>query len=258
MSELLAETSRAWEQAALGNSPISVAAFMSNAVFAMFEEVEQRLKLLCDSSNLATLLARCSPLRDHVDRQGDTKTTLSQNLSQVHDLQVAWEALAQFKEARQSGEPTRARLRSSQITVRRGRDSAPMDRDCFAIMVGDIGHHINAGKRPSSVVLAGTPVFADIGYLLTHEENDNNGLRCSFGLHMLLRAYKGFLLSSHCAHPPSGCRLQALRFAQEVASNIAPVLKDSTMPCRYVLPDPNHSVVLLVRPVLSYCKGRLP
>ena len=99
-------------------------------------------------------------------------------------------------------------------------------------MLEDIGQHIVHGRR-ITVVLNGSPLYADIGYLFSHRKDNIHDLRCCYGLNALLRAYKGYLFAPQCAPvTPSSCRLAALRFAQEITKSIVPVLDDASMPCR--------------------------
>jgi hypothetical protein len=51
-------------------------------------------------------------------------------------------------------------------------------------------------------------------------------------LHVFLESDKSYLFAVHLPSACSGCRLQALRLAQEAAPCIQSVLNDSTMPCR--------------------------
>ena len=113
-----------------------------------------------------------------------------------------------------------------------GPDSAESDEKCLNMILHNIKHHVQAKCVPTDVVRVGTPLYAEIGYFLTHEENDINGLRCTFGLRMLLDAYKSFMLARQGICPPQSCRVQALKLAQEALPSVATVLGDSTMPCR--------------------------
>ncbi|KAI9880764.1 MAG: hypothetical protein M1830_000653 [Pleopsidium flavum] len=236
MSDLLLGTNSAWEQAARGETPLVVAAFTTNAAFARFEEIEQRLKVLCDGSNPEALRSKFMQIQEDLEvPEGVEVSVHSRKSQQVDALQQSWQLLLQFKRVHQAGQYEKAipsKQRPSQIILRRGSDSAPTDRECLTMLLQNIGQHVRAIRRPTSVVRIGTPVYADIGYFFTHDEDDTNGLRCSYGLQILLEAYKSYLLASDCACAPPSCRLRALQFAQEAISSIRAVLDDSSMPCR--------------------------
>lgn len=234
MDNLLLATTNVWEQASRQSIPIVMAAFVTNAAFAIFEGVEQRLKILCNGSDPTILQTKFVQMREELKSDGnDDGGSYIFGSSQVEALQPPWNLLIHLK----NSSPVKAQERSvskstSQTTVRRGPNSAPIDRECYSTIIGNITQHVRADRRPTSIVLGSTPLFADVGYFMTHEENNTNGLRCALGLQIILEAHKSYLLASQCTHAPSNCRLQALKFAQEVAANLGPVLGDSSMPCR--------------------------
>ena len=219
--------SKVWEQAARGDVPLVVAAFITHAAFAMFEDIESRLTVVCNGSNPETLQAKMGCLQNH---QGDSPD--SPRSSHVDTLQSVWAIVVQFVGS-QTRRPARCTgPKQSSIMVRKGPSSAAMDRECYTILLENVRHQ-GRRDRLTNIVLNGSPLYADIGYLLTHDERTTNGLRCSYGLQFLLETYKSYLLAPNCTLAPSICRLQALKFAQEVRNSIKPVLADSSMPCRF-------------------------
>lgn len=235
MSDLLSATGNAWEQAARKATSIVVAAFVTNAAFAMFERVEQRLSIICNGSNPDTLLRKTKQMKELKIADAIAPHDKSWESQQVEALQIPWHLLLQLKHRRPRGShdnslpPT---SETSQFTISRSPGSEPQDRECFTKMIDNIGQRLGAKDRLSCVVLGGTPVLTNVGSFVSHDENDTNGLRCCFGLQVLLEAYKSYLLVSDRRHAPSRCRLQALRFAQETAASVDLVLADSSMPCR--------------------------
>ena len=233
MSDLLVRTNQVWEQAALGNSSIVVAAFMSNVHLTVFETIDQDLKLLCDGVNPELLRTKVLQSVDNEYtsevNEAPTSVTLEQRL--LDCLQLPYQALLRSKKEYFKEAPE-VQPKSSQITVKKGPGSAKMDSECFATLLMNIRRHLQTQERPTSIVLAGTPLFAEVGYYLTHEDVDLDSLRCTFGLDLLLQVYKSYLLAPDRPHAPAECRLQALKFAQEVVSCVVSVLNDPTMPCR--------------------------
>ena len=232
MDDLLLATNNIWKQAGDGDIPLIVAALITNVAFASFEGVEQRLRLLCGSSDpevLHTKLLRVqgTPL------QSDDLVNSPANQA-IESLQQSWNLLRDLKdEVRPTKFECEACTRKpSNITLRIGPNSAEADGECLNMILHNIKQHVQAKIVPTDIVRVGTPLYAEVGYFLTHKAIDVNGLRCSFGLRMLLDAYKSFMLACQEACTPRSCRLQALKLAQEALPGISAVLDDSSMPCR--------------------------
>ncbi|ERF77085.1 hypothetical protein EPUS_06303 [Endocarpon pusillum Z07020] len=225
-----------WEQAAQGTTPVTLAAFITHAAFAAFEDIEQRLKILCNISSPDVLRSKFVQINHDLETSQDVGNEMdSSKTRQVEALKEAWDLLSECKQDHQdrdSDEKFCTVPRPSQIVLRRGSDSAPMDHECLSMLLHNIERHVKTRCRPTCIVRLGTPVYADVGYFLTHKEDSSNSLRCSFGLHLLLETYKSYLLASPRGCTPSCCRLQALRFAQEAVPYMGAVLEDSSMPCR--------------------------
>ena len=225
MDDLFLATKKVWMQAGNGDIPLVVAALMTNVAFARFETVEQHLKVLCGSADPAVLLTQMLQAHDSL-----TKSKAVDDVSQaIESLQQSWDLLLHLKD---SSRPTKLPCEPSNITLRIGSNSAEADEKCLNMILLNITQHVQAETIPTDIVRAGSPMYADIGYFLTHTENDVNGLRCTFGLRMLLDAYKGFMLACQETNTPRSCRLHALKLAQEALPSIGAVLGDSSMPCR--------------------------
>lgn len=235
MDDLLLATKKVWVQAGTGDIPLVVAALITNVAFANFEMVEQQLKLLCGSADPAVLRTKMLQAQGSptgfmaVDDVSDSPATQG-----IESLQQSWDLLLRLKN---SVRPTKllcetCTQKPSNITLRIGPDSAEMDRKCLNVILLNITQHVQAKTIPTDIVRAGSPMYADIAYFLTHTENDVNGLRCTFGLRMLLDAYKSFMLACQETRIPRSCRLHALKLAQEALPSIGAVLGDLSMPCR--------------------------
>lgn len=198
---------------------------MTNSALAIFEEIEAQLTVACNDSTPGALRTK------FFQAQSNSRDRLNSQI-QVDGLHSSWNALLEYAEIYRIGQVRPRNAKAAQIAVRKGPNSESMDLECFATMLDDIGQHMIHGRR-TNIVLNGSSLYADIGYFLTHKDGNTHGLRCCYALQALLRAYKGYLFAPECAPvEPSVCRLQALRFAQEVTKSIAPVLADNSMPCR--------------------------
>ncbi|KAL9129553.1 MAG: hypothetical protein Q9217_002009 [Psora testacea] len=236
MDDLLAATKAIWEQAARGQVPLVMAAFINNAAFASFEEIEQRLKSTCSISNPEILRQKVIEARQDIGSLGSNNCGSSYPAATlVEILDNCWRLLSKLKSEGPSNR-CKANARLSQSTshliIRQSPESTAIDETCHTVMLQDISHQIQVGSLCTGIIRLGSPVFPEVGYYLTHANDDSNSLRCSFGLQLLLNSYKGYLFALKPAPAPSGCRLQALKFAQDAIPSIRAVLDDSTLPCR--------------------------
>ena len=102
-----------------------------------------------------------------------------------------------------------------------------------ATLVDNIIHLVTERVAPTSVVRNGTPVYADVGYLMTRIEHNNQSWSAVLGLHLLSQGYKSYVHSVAQPKLISNCRLKALRLAQQAKSQVSAVLNDkSCFPCR--------------------------
>ncbi|KAL9099637.1 MAG: hypothetical protein Q9163_004889 [Psora crenata] len=238
MNDLLAATRDVWQQVANGEVPLVVGAFISNAAFAVFEEIEQRLKATSNIWNPAILREKFVRATQVLVSPGsDDGGPSFAALQLVESLDRCWRALLQLKSdgpSKHSLEEKRTVPAPSHLIIRQGPGSKALDDNCQSVLLHSIAQHIQTSAVRTSMIYLGSPVFPEVGYYLTHpnHDDDNNSLRCSYGLHFLLSTYKDYLFARQPTPAPSSCRLQALQFAQDAIPSIRAVLDDVTMPCR--------------------------
>lgn len=236
MDDLLTATQRAWEQAARGEISLVVATFVSHSAFAAFEEIEIRLKTLCDISDPEVLRSKFMQMDQDLGVPiNDEDGSRSPAKRLVEALQKPWYLLLRMKgkgPERRGGEALSTFERSSHLVLRKSTDPGSTDDECLKVMLQNIGLHLQATYLNIGIIRVGTPVYSEVGYFLTHRENDSNCLQCSYGLRLLLESCKSYWFALQPTAAPSCCRLQALQFAQEAISSVCAVLNDSTMPCR--------------------------
>lgn len=235
MEDLLLATKEVWGQAGKGETPLVVAALITNVAFARFEGVEQRLKFLCDGSDPGVLRTKLMQKQDAL--MGSKVSVVGSDCpvtQSIEDLQQPWHLLLHLKRSvrAQKHESEFCMPKPSNILLRVGPDSAETDAKCLNMILQNIKQHVQAQCVPTDIVRVATPLYAEIGYFLTHEANDANGLRCTLGLRMLLEAYKSFMLTRQGVCAPPSCRLEALKLAQEALYSVGTVLSHSSMPCR--------------------------
>ena len=229
-------SNKIWEEAAEGRIPLVLAAFVTNSAYAACEDVEQRVKQLCQSEapealwqELRALSETSNPGQNHLHSQY-LSTSTTEPLKQIYKELLSCKTTQCNREASLNfAVPTP----KTQIILRRSSEEteSTTDHECLRVLLNDIGRHIALTHSATSVVRLGTPLFADIGCFLKHTEGTSNGIRCAFGVQLLLETYKSYIFASENPHP-GFCRLQALRFAQEAIPCIHSILEDATMPCR--------------------------
>ena len=216
----------------MGNMSIVVAAFMTNAAFAAFESIEQQLKLSCDILDPETLQSKFNNVETHSEELPPRTTPaahLIEALTQSWRLVLKIKADDDFKRHDQAVVPSQP---FSHVTIRQGVGSASDNKDSLEVILRNIRQHIQIASFCPNIARVGSPAYAEVGYLLTHQEADSNGLRCCYGLQLLLGSYTGYLIGPKPAPKSSSCRLQALRFAQGAIRSMCTVLDSPTMPCR--------------------------
>ena len=238
MDELLNVAKDTWEKLGRGQISLVVAASVTNAVLAAFEIVECRLRTNFDTSNPDELAIKflaagqCLGLPTKVDGEPDSKM---QQL--VEAFKISWSQLLILQRrgfTRNSAKADITRRSSSHLILTKSADSVHCDIQCLAVMLQNIAHLImpDSLSTRSKIVCRSSPVYPEVGYLLTHDRTSNNGLRCCYGLQLLLESYKTCLFVPEKVYLPSTCRLQTLQFAQEAISSTQAVLKHPTLPCR--------------------------
>lgn len=239
MDDLLNVAKDMWQKVGQGEISLIVAASVTNAVFAAFEGIECRLRTSFDISDPESLrvkflqVARCLGL----PIETNSESSYSDTHRFFEALDVPWNQLLALK---QEGPPKKieeAGIKSrpsSRLILRKSTDSAGCDTQCLTVMLRNIAQLILPGSSSSrcKIVRRSSPVYPEVGYLLTHDEQDGNGVRCAYGLRLLLESYKSCLFVPETNYLPSTCRLHTLRFAQEAISASQAVLDHPTLPCR--------------------------
>ena len=213
-----------------------VSALLANAVFAAFEELEQRLKSCCillDAETLRKKLQRTEPDLKGPSADGDTVEAplivFTERLCRISNQLRKMKANSQTNK---SGAITHVPRLALKTVLSCATKAIPTDSETLSVMLQSIGHHIQCTCQCARIIRTSTPVLAEVGYFLTHDQVASNDLRCSYGLRLLLEAHGSLLRTSKTATQPLNCRLTALKFAQEAMTSIRAVLDDSTMPCR--------------------------
>ena len=218
-----------WEQAGQGKSPFLVATLVSHAAFTEFENISHRLKT---SWNIADPEA----LHHRFTQMGQILCEDNSNAAwerAIEELKKTYHQLLHLKNHSPKELAEHASFRPQTLLVlRTGPESTSKDDECITSMLQDLARHMLTHTMQTSFYRVGSPVWADVGYFLTHDKDESDGFRCTFGLQLLLKSFKSYVFASEPKIQPAVCRIRALRFAQEAIPNIGAALDDATMPCR--------------------------
>ena len=209
-----------------------MATSVASTAYAAFENVEHRLVTACDLCSPGDLTEACEGTYE-VFSGDENKNEHSNDC--VRDLYTCWQHLLALKgdgPAALIADEREMNRMPSYVTLRKGLLAPGANNDCCNIMLHSIVECIKGRRLYNTLIRTGTPVFAEIGFFLTHETNPCNSFHCSIGLALVLKSYESYCFAQHPSHSPSSCRLQTLRFAQAVLPSITAVLDDPTMPCR--------------------------
>lgn len=201
----------------------------------MFEDIESRIRTICGGADPEAIESRLSQLFG-IGRAPANGELYTRYESQDIDLLEPWENLLQMKSDFHSDNlPLASPLVCDpmKLLVRSEGEGSEETKDNFNILLQSIGRYIAHTPHPGVVVRLGTPLFADIGYFLTHDETASHDLRCIYGLQIFRVTYTKYLLAAKMdGKITANCRLQALKFAQEALPSIEHILNDKSMPCR--------------------------
>ncbi|KAG8531266.1 uncharacterized protein KY384_004624 [Bacidia gigantensis] len=223
-----------WDEAARGELSVVAAAVLSSAAYTACGDIENRLALSCQIIDPAELHRICNQANEafHASMSPDESSLLSNNLTT--GLDDCWQNLLKLKyHSLKNGfeQDILTNQGSFSITLANGGTSAAIDCECRKVLLRNIVHCLTDKRQINNVIRLGTPVYAEVGFMLTHTNEQSQSLHGSLGLHMLLESYKTYAFKI-APKPASLCRLQALKFAQAALPSIDAVLDSPTMPCR--------------------------
>lgn len=229
---------KSWEDAAARSTSIVLAAFTTNAAFKTIETIETRIRSVIGSSDPQALFRKYKELQPvstgHLQGPEHRVATASCRSSSVIDeLLEPWAALSAFGALPAEGRIVKPKFQKiTDYVCPHEADCGGKERVCFAALLDNMTYIINRnGERPSTVARQGTPLYKDIS-LFSPGQADVSGIRCAFGLRMLLSTCQCHTWPMEKTPTSTNCRVEALRFAEEALVSIRAVLDDQSMPCR--------------------------
>ncbi|KEF58197.1 uncharacterized protein A1O9_06123 [Exophiala aquamarina CBS 119918] len=217
-----------WELAGEGRISTTTAAFVTNVAFAQVRQVGAELLEYDEKMTVSGLHRMCCSF----DRQSGqaTKHSLLNQLQETEKILDHYRAghrpspirscpscVQKPTEYVQSPEVEEGKTQSNFVTA----------------IVDNIIHLVTEKVALTSIVRNGTPVYADVGYLVTNISHSNQSWSAVIGLHLLSQGYKTYIHSAPQPKLVSICRIKALRLAQQAQSQVSAILNDkSCFPCR--------------------------
>ncbi len=177
MANLSSFSNKLWETEAQGRVHPVVTVFVTNAVLAEFKKIEQRLQEISDSLDPHDLRHQIQHLGGRSSLDESKADTLSTAFRQAESLLQPGHMLSQMKSNGPTEHTSGSALpirHSSQVIVRKGLDSTQADQKCLDVIFQNIAQQVCAVRRPTSIVRLGTPLYADVGYFLTHTDSSAN------------------------------------------------------------------------------------
>ncbi|KAI9673146.1 MAG: hypothetical protein M1817_003008 [Caeruleum heppii] len=223
-------TNEIWEEVGSRSTSIVFAAFATNAAFKTLETIECRLCAISGASDPRSLQMRYDQLHPK------TVETLPDGLHQasiIDELQQPWAALCEFgTRPAESGLIQPKLQRVTDYVHPRHDDCAEEDRACLCALLENMRRLIVPSDQKLGIVARqGTPLYEDVRRLGLGQR-EATGIRCAFGLRLLLSTCQCHTWTRETGPTRTNCRVEALRFAEEAILSIRDVLEDGSMPCR--------------------------
>ncbi|KIV89002.1 hypothetical protein PV10_08622 [Exophiala mesophila] len=225
--DIVNSVERCWESAGQGEISFVTAAFMTNVGFASLrrlglELLEQDIKL--DISDLhqicCSIGGKDGPESSH--RLLDTLQEVERSLGHYRD----GHQLTPISSCASCVQKPADYIQSPSIH----NHTRPKLLDAI---IDNIIHLVVTPSPPSNIVRTSTPVYADVGYFLTHRDQEPQSWSAIMGLHLLNQGYKTYLSSTPTPNLISKHRITALQLAQQALSHVTSIVNDKTcFPCR--------------------------
>ncbi|KAI4206808.1 MAG: hypothetical protein LQ346_000870 [Caloplaca aetnensis] len=208
---------------------------ITNAAYTRLEDVEHRLTTSCNIANSTDLLKSYKRLRESYESVSSTETIEWSEGDTINDLNECWHAMATLRaEAVQDGfvEKILKPQSPAQVSLRTGPDASVSDAQCRSVLLYNVVQCIKSSRLHNNFTRLGSPVIAEVGFFMSHEQTPSNCMHCASGLSLVMSSYKSYSFALPAGQHTSNCRIRALRYAQGAVTQISAVLDDPTMPCR--------------------------
>ena len=236
MGDLVQAATEAWEHVAERRMPIVMGAVITSTALAMMKLIQQQLRDICADPNPEALKERLTQVQEaqnffHASKGAPVQTSTPM----IEKLQLPWAVL---KQCQNETQPTRKNQGSTvfekptDFFQRDHQDTKDLDRECMSRVVQSMIY--NDQDHIATLVLhdKDSSLAQSIKNSCLKKDFSGCGLEMSSGLVLLNETYRSYLLSSTTAIKQPNCRLEMLKFGQEIIPCIDAVLNDPSMLCR--------------------------
>ncbi|KAI9724024.1 MAG: hypothetical protein M1812_000742 [Candelaria pacifica] len=236
MQDLCSAAKQSWENTANGSNPLVVAALITNVAFTIVHEIDSRLCSILGNADPEILFVRYTALLASLSALPQQSENVSPCLGCAfgEDLRRPWQILLNFKHDLQKDQGDIPNFQKPMDYIMSLTDNRLEAEQISWKMILQSMVRLIASARdrgPTDIMWLCSPFVDEIrGFLLA--DGATQGIKCAFGLRVLLEGFKGHLWSLGPAPNKINCRVEALRFTEDVIASIGSVLDDSTMPCR--------------------------
>lgn len=211
-----------------------VATFVTNAAFAVAKPIQQRLQETFDDPNPEILKERLLQIQQSESVFQTGKDTPDPTiLHMIEDLLTSWTVLKQSKK------DGKARAKQGFIVERptdfygdQHPENYHTDQESLSRLLQNIKDRSRDDINVPYFSDWTLPLVSEITSFLQEDKYTDQGLKHSVGLLLMNQSYKAFLSIPTETGKTPNCRLEALRFAQEIILYITAVLDDTSMPDR--------------------------
>jgi hypothetical protein len=223
MYKLYQASQDTWQQAGAGSISLIVASAVTHVAGAALPELEAQLRVFHPAVDLPSLLQTCRILQGQSSIENETGPSSENHLAMLEDIHLSWEAVL----------ATRCGMSAPAGFACIHKPAEPFcSKDFVKKLTEGILHLVSSEEAPDAVIRNSTPVYAEVGYLVTHPEERSSDLSTALSLHLLSTSYKAFMSGLESQSMLSSCRLAALKLSQQAQSSLSITLSDKVaFPC---------------------------
>ncbi|KIX06544.1 uncharacterized protein Z518_04520 [Rhinocladiella mackenziei CBS 650.93] len=224
-----------WHLAGKGNLSFTVASFVTNVAFASLRQVG--IELLGRDENLALSVLHqmfCSFNRSGtVEAPSPNGNSESTNHLLLDQLQKIEQCLLHYRDRHPSSLVKASSASSTQKSNEYLQGSSIHDDTIIHHFISNILDLVTSKAIPTTIVRNSTPIYADLGYFVTHPDEQTQSWSAVLGLNLLITSSIAYHKSIGTSNAGSKCRLVALRLAQQASSQVKAMISDKIcFPCR--------------------------
>lgn len=174
-----------------------VASAVTNVANTSLRELHSQLMELDPGIDLPSLHNACGMPQGLSSIEHETGPSGDDQHQMLEDMHTSWKAILHVK----AGHP----MPTGTVCIHKPADV--LDSAGFVtILTHGILHLIHSEAAPDAVIRNGTPVYAEVGYLLSHSGEIPDNLSSTFCLHLLSISYKAYIAGLRNLSTFSKCR----------------------------------------------------